>query len=276
MAKLSSSSWLPFLRKTLCALLLVSVSLSAISDDRILANAQTADAENLRSRVIGVTKGLNEDALRGFFDDANFTSYQSKAFLQLSRQVDVDGFTDEKIAQYYALYCIYYATNAVGNDITDNDPRFENIIMPEWIVATNWKDVTNVDPCGVVTIAPTNAAAETSIATTLSVSNTGGWHGITCDADGRVIYLELYNNFLTGTWPEEIVLLASDGPFSTGAGNLEKLDLYKNEFLSNGGVNSWMSDLGSNMSEFTITLFDMFTLPERCRTMKKFGFNVFG
>jgi len=216
---------------------------------------------SLRNRVVDVTKGLNEPSLRGFIDDANFTAYQTQAFLRLSQQVGVDGFADSKIAQYYALYCIYYATNAVTNDITDSDIRFENITMPQWIVATNWKDETNVDPCGVTTITSVGGPTGTSIATTLSATTAGGWHGVVCDTEGRVVALELWLNFLTGTWPEEVVLLASDGPFSTGAGNLETLDLYDNELLSNGGDSSWMSKLGSNMSELYIMHFEKVTLP---------------
>lgn len=219
-----------------------------ISDETIVVTAQMFDIETLRGRVIDATKGLNEVALQGFIDDDNFTSYQSKAFLRLSQQVGVNGFTDAKIAQYYALYCIYFATNAAANEITDGDIRFENITMPEWFVARHWKDETNIDPCGVSVITPTNDTSETSIATALSVTVVGGWYGVTCDAEQRVIALDLNDNFLTGTWPEEIVLLASDGPFSTGAGNLEKLDLYQNEFLTNGGDSSWISDLGSNMT----------------------------
>jgi hypothetical protein len=261
MSKLLLSSYVSFYRKAVCVLFLVTFSLLVISDEIILVNAQVVDIDTLRNRVVDVTKGLNEPALRGFIDDANFTSYQSKAFFRLSQQIGVDGFADSKIAQYYALYCIYYATNAVTNDITDSDIRFENITMPQWVVATNWKDETNVDPCGVTTITSVNGATGTSIATTLSATTGGGWHGVVCDAEGRVVALELYFNLLTGTWPEEIVLLASDGPFSTGAGNLEKLDLYDNEFLSNGGDSSWMSVLGLNMSELYIMHFEKVTLP---------------
>lgn len=213
----------------------------------MLVNAQTADAEVLKSRVVNATFGLNDDAL--LVEDANFTSYQSKAFLQLSQQVDVDGFSDAKIVQYYALYCIYFATNAVANEITESDIRFENITLPGWTEQKNWKNFT-VDPCGSTIITPTEVANGASIATTLSATTTEGWDGVSCDAEGRVVFLKLFENFMTGTFPEEVVLLASDGPFSTGAGALALIDLYNNKFLSNGGDTSWLSDLGSNMSEF--------------------------
>lgn len=243
------SSNLPFLRKVICALVLLTGSLLSISDEStFLVNAQTYDSTALKSRVINVTKSLNADAL---LIDPNITSYQSKAFLQLSRQAGVDAFTDEKLAQYYALYCIFFATNAVANEITNNDLRFKNIVMPEWTETTNWKNET-IDPCGNSIIGLADNTTLESILITLSVQKTDGWKGVTCDDQGRVIYLELYNNFLTGVWPEEVALLASDGPFSTGAGALELLDLYDNKFLSNGDNSTWMSYLGSNMTTIIV------------------------
>lgn len=222
-----------------------------ILDATITVRAQTNDTEALRSRLVGAVNGLNEGALIVGFDADDFVTYQSKAFLRLTEQVGVDDFSDAKLAQYYALYCIYHATNGVANEITDADENFENITMPEWTFATNWMDATDVDPCGTVVIEPTNDSTG-SIATTLSVENTGGWYGVTCDADGRVVAIELYENWLTGNFPEEIVLLASDGPFSTGAGSLESLDLYYNKYLSNAGDSSWMSHLGSNMTTIIV------------------------
>lgn len=241
-----SLSYLPSIRKVVCALLLLSASFLSISDGSILVSAQTFNSTALKSRVINATKSLNADAL---LIDPNITTYQSKAFLQLSRQVGVDGFTDAKLAQYYALYCIYFATNAVPNEITDNDIRFKYIKMPEWTESTNWKNETTVDPCGNSVIDLADNTTLDSILVSLSFVRTEGWKGVTCNDQGRVISLELYENFLTGVWPEEVVLLASDGRFSTGAGALEFIDLYDNKFLSNGDDSSWMSHLGSNMSK---------------------------
>ncbi|VEU39986.1 unnamed protein product [Pseudo-nitzschia multistriata] len=226
------------------------ISLVTILDATTIVGAQTTDIEALRSRLASAIHGLNEDALRGFFDTEDSISYQSKAFHHLSEQVDVDSLNDAKIVQYYALYCIYHATNGVANEITNADARFDNIAMPEWLIATNWKDVTDVDPCGTTFITATDVANETSLVTTLSLESSGGWYGISCDTEGRVVAIEIYENMLTGHFPYEVVLLASDGPFSTGAGNLDKLDLFQNEFLSNNGDSSWISYLGSNISEF--------------------------
>lgn len=239
-------------KSILSSILFVVASLSVISYHKAHVNALTANEEALINRVIVVTKGLNQDALGVFVEDANSTSYQSEAFLRLSKQIGVDNFTDAKIAQYYALYCIFYATNGISNFITDNDARFQNITTPEWLRTTNWRNETNIDPCGATTFTLTNGTAEASIQTVIASMSDDGWFGVRCNAEGQIVALELFDNFLTGIWPQEIVLLASDGPFSTGAGKLEMLDLFGNEFLSNGGDSSWMSDLGSNMTTIIV------------------------
>ena len=166
---------------------------------------------------------LTQFALNGGTEFEDTTSYQYKALKQTEAQVGVDGFTDAKLTQYYALYCIYFATNGVPNDITDADPRFVGITFPGWKRADNWEETT-VDPCN-------------------------GWLGVGCDVDGRVNVLDLFDNQLTGVFPHEVVLLSLDGPFATGAGNLFRIDLFKNEFAYNDGDSSWMTDLGSNIGE---------------------------
>lgn len=155
------------------------------------------------------------------FEDPN--SYQSQALLRVESQVGAAEFTDAKLTQYYALYCIYNATNRVPNPITENDPRFEGIPFPTWLISTGWEE-TNLDPCD-------------------------GWYGIGCDAQGRVSVIDLFENLLTGYFPPEVTMLSLDGPFATGAGNLFRIDLFENQFLWNNADNSWMTDLGSNMSK---------------------------
>ncbi|KAG7364255.1 hypothetical protein IV203_037457 [Nitzschia inconspicua] len=179
---------------------------------------QSNDFVALQTRLEKAIFGLTVNAAA--FQDP--TSYQSKALQRTSQQEGVYGFTDSKIAQYYILYCLYYATYAVPNEITLSDPRFEEIIFPTWLISTNW-DKVNVDPCD-------------------------GWYGIVCDTNGKVAEIILSQNILTGKWPEEVKLLAGDGPFSTGAGNITQIDLFRNEFLTNGGDSSWMSDLGSGIT----------------------------
>jgi len=160
-------------------------------------------------------------ALNGGAEFEDTTSYQYKALRQIEVQIGVDAFTDAKLTQYYALYCLYFATNGVPNVITDADPRFAGIPFPNWLITTGWTE-TDVDPCE--------------------------WYGIICDSSSRVSILDLFENLLTGAFPPEIALLSLDGPFATGAGNLYRIDLYRNEFLYNNNDSSWMTDLGSNMT----------------------------
>jgi hypothetical protein len=156
-------------------------------------------------------------------------SYQSRALQKTEQEVGILTMSDAKIVQYYALYCIFEATSAASNMIIESDPRFTDIQIPGWSNQTGWLS-NNLDPCE-------------------------GWHGITCD-ENKVTKVELYRNRLTGNFPHEVTLLASDGPRSTGAGNLNRLDLFKNEFLFNEFDNSWMSHLGSNMGKWVIHSFD--------------------
>lgn len=152
-------------------------------------------------------------------------SYQSKALARTEQQVGVESMSDAKIVQYYALYCIYNATNKVPNIITDADSRFDNIPdFPEWIISTGWEE-NDLDPCS-------------------------GWNGITCE-NGQVTAVDLFENVLTGAFPPEVSLLASDGERATGAGNLRRIDLFANEFLFNNFDNSWMTFLGSSFGEST-------------------------
>jgi len=168
---------------------------------------------------------LTPFALNGGSEFVDSNSYQSKALKQTQLQVDVEDFSDAKLTQYYALYCIYFATNGVPNKITEADPRFEGIPFPNWLVTTGW-DQTDVDPCS--------------------------FHGIVCDSQSRVSTIDLFENLLTGEFPPEVVLLSLDGQFSTGAGNLFRIDLFRNEFVYNNADSSWMSDLGSNMTTIIV------------------------
>jgi len=129
------------------------------------------------------------------------------------------------LTQYYALYCIYFSTNGVPNQITDADPRFVGIPFPNWLVTTGW-DQIDVDPCD--------------------------WYGIVCDSQSRVSTIDLFENLLTGAFPPEVSLLSLDGPYATGAGNLFRVDIFRNEFCYNNADNSWMSDLGSNMTTIIV------------------------
>jgi len=147
------------------------------------------------------------------FEDPN--SYQAQALARTEEQEGIAALPPSKIIQYYVLYTIYAATNGVSNVITDS----EGITNPPgWIVSQGW-DQTNVDPCV--------------------------WFGITCEGD-LVTEIDLFSNLLTGSFPPEVTLLASDGERSTGAGLLARIDLFDNMLLTNSGDNSWWPLLGSD------------------------------
>ena len=168
---------------------------------------------------------LTPFALEGGAEWEDPETCQSKALERTEEQEGADGFTDAKLVQYYALYCIWNCTNMVPNPITDaNEDIIEAGFIPGWLLSRGWT-ATNLDPCA------------------------DGWFGITC-ANDQVTEIQLANNVLTGNFPAEVKLLAADGPFATGAGNLNRLDLFNNVLLFNDFDNSWMTDLGSNMSKF--------------------------
>jgi len=147
------------------------------------------------------------------FEDPN--SYQAQALARTEEQEGIAALPPSKIIQYYVLYTIYAATNGVSNVITDSEGIPD---PPGWIVNQGW-DQTNVDPCV--------------------------WFGITCEGD-LVTEIDLFSNLLTGSFPPEVTLLASDGERSTGAGLLARIDLFDNMLLTNSGDNSWWPLLGSD------------------------------
>jgi hypothetical protein len=175
-----------------------------------------------------VQQRLTPFALQGGAEFTDPESYQSKALARTEEQIGVEGFTDAKLVQYYTLYCIYNATNQVPNAITNANPEFQGRPFPAWIFATGW-ETNNLDPCS-------------------------GWFGISCDVEGRVTDFVMVENLMTGAFPPEVVLLASDGPRSTGAGALNYLELFNNPFLFNNFDNSWITELGSSLRKSMFAL----------------------
>jgi hypothetical protein len=167
-----------------------------------------------------VSQAILPVALQGGQEFQDPESYQSQALARTEEQVGIETQSNAKIIQYYALYCIYSATNQVANLITDAEGIVQ---LPRWIVAAGWES-TNIDPCS------------------------GQWFGISCEND-QVTNIDLFSNLLTGSFPPEVTLLASDGERSTGAGALRRIDLFDNMLLANDGDNSWWSVLGSNFGK---------------------------
>lgn len=150
----------------------------------------------------------------GVFADPN--SYQCRA---LQRVVEQEGYQDfgvTKTIQYWVLYCIYFATNSPSSDAIQAERQ-----QIAWGNTSGWRE-TNIDPCG-------------------------GWYGITCDDDGRLVAIHLQRNGLSGTFPGEVSYLTLVGPRATGAGDLQQLDLYNNDFLTNNDDDSWINQLGPNL-----------------------------
>ena len=172
-----------------------------------------------------IQQRLEPFALQGGAEFEDPESCQSKALARTEAQIGVEDFTDAKLTQYYALYSIYNCTNMVPNLITETNQDVIDLgFVPGWLITRGW-EANNLDPCA------------------------DDWFGITCEND-QVTAIELFQNQLTGNWPAEVVLLASDGPNATGAGNLFLIDLFENDLLFNNFDNSWMSQLGSNMRKY--------------------------
>lgn len=186
----------------------------------------------VQAKMSAVQGRVRSYALQGGNEFADFQSYQSRATLRMAQRGDIFFLSDSLLAQLYSLYCLYEATNGITNFIIEADTRFDTLsAIPTWNLARGWDgtDSSLAYPCL-------------------------GWTGVVCDGNGKVTELELFQNFLTGNLPKEIVLLASDGPHATGAGNLRILDLFGNEFLSNNRDNSWWEFLGSNFGTYFLVV----------------------
>lgn len=144
------------------------------------------------------------------FDDAS--SYQSKALeWVLTQDISLTDFPnmdqEEQTMQLYALACLFYATYATQSDWTDH--HFGNdVALPGWLDSKGWvKDASEV--CD--------------------------WYGLTCDAKGRVVKIELDTNGLTGSIPAEITYLKD---------SLQYIDLFNNIVHNKDDAgNAWLGEL---------------------------------
>ncbi|VEU37070.1 unnamed protein product [Pseudo-nitzschia multistriata] len=150
-------------------------------------------------------------------------SYQSRALEQTASITGAESLSEEELVQYYVLYSILFATNGVPNAVTEAIPNFE---IPTWINDEGWFG-GDIPPCD-------------------------GWFGISCDEEGKIKTIDLFDNGLTGVFPPEVLLLTSDSQYAMGAGTLERLDLTGNRFLSNNNDSSWMTDLGTSMQTISV------------------------
>ncbi len=150
------------------------------------------------------------------FQDLN--SYHCRALRRVLEQQGYENFGFETFMKYWVLYCIYFATNRPTSDSVLLERQ--QLTETTWENTSGWRE-NNLDPCD-------------------------GWHGVTCDLNGLVTDIRLQRNGLSGTFPQEIVYLTIVGPRATGAGDLRRLEISNNEFLTNDNL-PWISQLGANL-----------------------------
>lgn len=154
-----------------------------------LSITTAASQTTLVATFIGLLQSSEPDILeQNVFSDSS--SYQSLALMHAVENLPNEA-SELEIRNYYALMCIYFATNGVGNPKTD-EAGFSGEVE-KWFV-DDWTD-TN-DYCD--------------------------WYGIECDQERHVTKIELYNNNLNGHFPNEVVLLND---------YLNYIDLFDNYYL---------------------------------------------
>jgi len=158
------------------------------------------------SEIDRVNQIIVDGALQGGEELTAYRLSAMEALLQFNITVLAD-MDDEEILQTYALLCIYFATNAMETDITNN--IFGVGPPPSWKDSHLWTS-NNIPPCS-------------------------GWYGIVCGDNRRVTGIKLYKNGLTGSFPKEVTLINS----------LKFLDIAKNDIWNRGDEgNMWLGDLG--------------------------------
>lgn len=161
------------------------------------------------SALLGVIKSA---ALQGGDEFLDTNSYQYKALLYMQ---DIDAasdtaFTDEQLIQRYALACIFISTNKVEHFFTQQE--LGDTPLPEWSNTQNWM----------------TAASECE------------WFGITCDNFGFIVGMDLDENNLSGSIPNEITLLQR---------SLNNLNLVSNFIYNEGDEGlAWIGEL-TNMRD---------------------------
>lgn len=119
----------------------------------------------------------------------------------------------QKLAQRYALLCLYYSTNNVRTHVTDE--QFGVGMTPSWHnkdAPSPWKFNWEDDECD--------------------------WSGVVCDNDSKLVTrIELVDHLLTGYLPTELKLL--------NAGPIQVLDFSNNRGLGEGGFPLVFSEFDS-------------------------------
>eukprot|EP00934_Nitzschia_sp_Nitz4_P009238 Nitzschia sp. Nitz4//scaffold19_size178191//50020//53568//NITZ4_001966-RA/size178191-augustus-gene-0.101-mRNA-1//-1//CDS//3329540646//9228//frame0 len=166
---------------------------------------------------------IRVDLLPGYDYETVFSdpdSYQCRALIRVSEQEGSISFGFETIIQYWVLYCIFLATNE-GSSASSTSSLVRIGESSTWTYTTGWTEV-DLAPCN-------------------------GWYGISCDDDGLVTKIQLGRNGLSGTFPPEVSFLSAGGLTATGAGKLERLDIFHNPSLTNDPSNPWIARLGEGL-----------------------------
>jgi len=182
-------------------------STSTINDE----NATTAESNDSSPVIITlndlITKGIiGQNDVEVF---SNESSYQSRALKVLTENGENKNYSRQKLAQRYALLCLYYSTYRVRTDVTDTQYGYGT--TPGWYVLSPWKSAWGDDECT--------------------------WYGVACDTQGLVSRIELVDHLLTGYIPTELKLLNS--------GPIKVIDFTDNGGLGQGGFPSVFSEFDS-------------------------------
>jgi hypothetical protein len=162
---------------------------------------------------------LQQESLLDGSELEDASTYQYKAYTWLA-STSHESLSDSSVLQRFTLACIYYATFQVRTLYTDAVYGYDKVI-PAWNQTKNW--LSSKDECL--------------------------WFGIQCNDNGEVMDIELYGNYLTGTFPPEIIHLKQ---------SLITLDLYDNVIWNQGDEGLYwleqLTNLGKRMRESKMRL----------------------
>jgi hypothetical protein len=157
-----------------------------------LVTAQTT-AENFISDTIAALQGSEPEILNlnALLTEGSYQSQARTAVLGiLGKNIGIDKNAANEILQFYALACIYFATNGASNKFTDLVTP--GCPVPTWTV-DDW-------------LLPRHYCQ---------------WTGVTCnDVQNAVVAIDLASNQLHGTFPPEVVLLKA---------SLQRINVANNE-----------------------------------------------
>ena len=170
------------------------------------AAASSREPPTIAPTVQTLFQFLQQESLSDGSELEDASTYQYKAYTWLESTSKNESLSDYAILQRFTLACIYYATFQVRTIYTDAVYGYDKGIPP-WNQTKNW--LSSKDECS--------------------------WFGIVCNDNGEVTNIELYGNYLTGTFPPEVIHLKQ---------SLIYLDLYDNVVWNQGDDGLyWLGEL---------------------------------